>query len=62
MLGLITGSGFYDLPGLEESRTEEVSTPYGSVHLTLGTWNGCPWPVPDGPTSAVHAVVGAGDR
>ena len=42
MLGLITGSGLYDIPGLEKSRTEEVPTPYGSVHLTLGTWNGCP--------------------
>ena len=42
MLGMITGSGFYDLPGLDKSRTEEVPTPYGSVRLTLGTWNGCP--------------------
>ena len=42
MLGLITGSGLYDIPGLEKSRTEEVPTPYGSVHLTLGIWNGCP--------------------
>lgn len=41
MLGLITGSGLYDLPGLADSRIEEIFTPYGSVHLTLGTWNGC---------------------
>jgi len=42
MLGLITGSGLYDLPGLEESRIVEAFTPYGPVHLTRGIWNGCP--------------------
>ncbi|MBC8194686.1 MAG: S-methyl-5'-thioinosine phosphorylase [Acidimicrobiia bacterium] len=42
MLGLITGSGFYDLPGLVGAREQEASTPYGSVGLVSGTWMGCP--------------------
>ena len=42
MLGLITGSGFYDLPGIQEAQPQEVHTAYGLVHLTRGNWNGCP--------------------
>ncbi len=42
MLGLITGSGFYELPGLEGATTVERATPYGTVELTSGTWHGCP--------------------
>ena len=42
MLGLITGSGFYDLPGLTGAVDREVETPYGPVCLVHGTWNGCP--------------------
>ncbi len=42
MLGLITGSGFYDLPGVTDRRTPVLDTPYGPVELTLGTWNNCP--------------------
>lgn len=42
MLGLITGSGFYDLPGLEEAVDRKVETPYGTVDLVYGTWNSCP--------------------
>ena len=42
MLGLITGSGFYDLPGIQEAQPQEIHTAYGLVHLTRGNWNGCP--------------------
>jgi len=42
MLGLITGSGFYDLPGLEDAVDRQVETPYGVVSLVYATWNGCP--------------------
>lgn len=38
MIGLITGSGFYDLPDVVDRSTRSVSTPYGSVNLTLGLW------------------------
>ncbi len=40
MFGLITGSGFYRLPGLTGVSAETVTTPYGEVQLTSGTWAG----------------------
>ena len=42
MLGLITGSGFYDPPDLANRSTREVVTPFGVVTLTSGTWRGQP--------------------
>jgi len=42
MFGLITGSGFYDIPGLENRSTSEVATPFGSAMVTSGTWRGRP--------------------
>ncbi len=42
MIGLITGSGFYDLPNVVDRSTRSVSTPYGSVDLTLGLWGSEP--------------------
>ncbi len=42
MFGLITGSGFYDIPGLEDRSTAEVSTPFGSALVTTGRWRGRP--------------------
>lgn len=42
MFGLITGSGFYDIPDLEERSTSPVSTPFGSATVTSGTWRGRP--------------------
>lgn len=38
MLGLITGSGFYDLPDVVDRSIEAVTTPYGEVKLTTGRW------------------------
>ncbi len=42
MFGFITGSGFYELPGLEDPRTTAIDTPYGSVEVTIGEWHGRP--------------------
>ena len=41
-LGIIGGSGLYDLPGLTDVRTQTVDTPWGapSDALTTGTLNG----------------------
>jgi purine nucleoside phosphorylase len=38
-IGILTGSGTYALPGLAGEQ-EEVSTPFGSVRLTRGTYAG----------------------
>lgn len=42
MIGLITGSGFYDLPQVEDRRAVSMTTPYGEVGLTTGSWDGTP--------------------
>ncbi|MFV0526205.1 MAG: S-methyl-5'-thioinosine phosphorylase [Acidimicrobiales bacterium] len=42
MIGLITGSGFYDLPGLQDRSPAQVTTPYGAVTVTTGRWHGRP--------------------
>lgn len=40
MLGFITGTGFYELPGMADCHPRTVTTPYGQVEVTLGTWHG----------------------
>lgn len=41
MIGLITGSGLYDVPDLTDCRVLTVDNPYGPpVRITTGTWNG----------------------
>lgn len=40
MLAIITGSGFYDLDALVDSRTQTVTTPYGDAVITSGNWKG----------------------
>ena len=42
MIGLITGSGFTDLPAVAERAPVAVRSPYGEVTVTTGTWNGRP--------------------
>ncbi len=37
-MGLITGSGFYDLPDVVDRSVLEIETPYGPVALTTGRW------------------------
>jgi 5'-methylthioadenosine phosphorylase len=41
-LGIIAGTGFYDLDALTEARTETVSTAYGEARFTRGEWHGIP--------------------
>lgn len=41
-IGLITGTGLYALEGLEDSRTDAVVTPYGTVDVHRGTLAGVP--------------------
>lgn len=38
MLGLITGSGFYDVPQISDRSALRHPTPYGEVELTTGRW------------------------
>ncbi|MEZ5232238.1 MAG: S-methyl-5'-thioinosine phosphorylase [Acidimicrobiales bacterium] len=40
MLAIITGSGFYEVPGLLDGQEETMVTPYGTATVTLGTWQG----------------------
>lgn len=42
MFGLITGSGFYDLPDLAAREQLDVPTPFGSVEITRGVLRGHP--------------------
>jgi purine nucleoside phosphorylase len=39
-VGLITGTGLYELPGVEERRLETVTTPHGSVEVVTGSLDG----------------------
>ncbi len=39
-VGIITGSGTYALPGLEDQSTERVATPFGDVEVTAGRLSG----------------------
>ena len=43
VLGIIGGSGIYDLPGLEDVREETIESPWGepSAALTRGVIAGC---------------------
>ncbi len=34
--GFITGTGFYTLPGIADTRSQELSTPYGPVTVEIG--------------------------
>ncbi len=42
MIGLITGSGFYDLPDVVDGSVTTIDTPYGQVELTTGRWADVP--------------------
>ncbi len=41
-IGLITGTGLYELEGLVDRRVEDVTTPHGTASVTLGTLAGVP--------------------
>jgi 5'-methylthioadenosine phosphorylase len=42
VIGLIMGSGFYDVAELEDRAVDRHDTPYGPVRLTTGRWRGQP--------------------
>ena len=39
-IGIIAGTGFYDLPGLDSATQTELKTSYGSALVTSGRWEG----------------------
>ncbi|MDT0212696.1 S-methyl-5'-thioinosine phosphorylase [Rothia sp. ARF10] len=41
-LGIIAGTGFYDLDALDDARHETVHTAYGPAAVTRGSWHGQP--------------------
>jgi 5'-deoxy-5'-methylthioadenosine phosphorylase len=41
-LGIVAGTGFYDLDALRDARTETVTTAFGDARVTRGTWHGIP--------------------
>lgn len=41
-VGIITGTGLYDLPGLERAAEREVTTAHGTAEVVTGTWDGVP--------------------
>ena len=41
-LGIIAGTGFYDLDALEDPVVETVETAYGEARFTRGRWHGIP--------------------
>lgn len=41
-LGIIAGTGFYDLQALTEPVTETVDTAHGQARITRGRWHGIP--------------------
>ncbi|EAP98064.1 methylthioadenosine phosphorylase [Janibacter sp. HTCC2649] len=41
-LGIIAGTGFYDLDALDDARSETVDTAYGPTSVTQGSWHGQP--------------------
>lgn len=41
-LGIIAGTGFYDLDALRDAAPEQVTTPYGPAQVTRGAWHDLP--------------------
>ncbi len=41
-LGIVAGTGFYDLDALEDRSTDTVETAWGPARVTRGTWHGVP--------------------
>jgi 5'-deoxy-5'-methylthioadenosine phosphorylase len=40
MIGIIAGTGFYNLPALQGRPSEEIKNQYGQAKVTRGLWNG----------------------
>ncbi len=41
-LGIIAGTGFYDLGSLEDTTEQTVTTAFGDARVTRGSWHGIP--------------------
>lgn len=41
MIGILTGSGTYALPGFEDAHLREVATPFGPTWVSTGVFAGC---------------------
>ena len=42
MIGIIAGSGYYELPGLLQRKDEVYENEYGTATVSTGTWNNTP--------------------
>ena len=40
MIGIIAGTGFYNLPALQGRPSEEIKNKFGTAKITRGTWSG----------------------
>ena len=40
MIGIIAGTGFYNLPALQGRPSEEIKNKFGTAKITRGIWNG----------------------
>lgn len=40
MIGIIAGTGFYNLPALQGKPSEEITNQFGKAKITRGVWNG----------------------
>lgn len=40
MIGIIAGTGFYDLPFLVDPKTQDIANVFGTARVTTGTWHG----------------------
>ena len=40
IIGLIAGTGFYNLPALKDGESKQIETPYGKAQIRSGEWNG----------------------
>ncbi|MCK7478951.1 MAG: hypothetical protein M0C28_17480 [Candidatus Moduliflexus flocculans] len=41
LVGIIGGSGLYEMDGLESLREERIATPFGELVRTATSWDGC---------------------
>ena len=40
MIGIIAGSGYYELPGLLQRSDRTINTQFGEATVSTGTWDG----------------------
>ena len=42
MIGIIAGTGYYELPGLLQRKDKTINTDYGQASVSTGTWHDVP--------------------